>query len=120
MSEGRCRVRVALDVPVTGVVDAQAEGRDTDSGRLRATADATAQAVERATGGRIGLELLGVKALHTFDCILVVVSLSGHAGPQSERLVGSCIVPDEHPRGAALAVLNATNRLLSVTLELEL
>jgi len=41
----------------------------------------------------------------------VIVSLSCHNG-SAQRVVGSYLSEDELPRGAALAVLNATNRLL--------
>lgn len=113
----RCRIRVVLEVPDAEPIGGEADGRDSDAGRLRGAAEAAARALESVAGGRISLEVLGVKALHTFDCILVVVSLASRAGGEAERLVGSCIAADEDPRGAALAVLNATNRLLSRTLE---
>jgi hypothetical protein len=46
----------------------------------------------------------------------VIVSLSSRVDERSERLVGSCLIGDDSARGAALAVLKATNRLLSVYL----
>jgi len=40
------------------------------------------------------------------------VQLSNPAKKLSERLVGSCLMKDQPPRGAALAVLTATNRMM--------
>lgn len=116
LGAGRCRARVALRLPRGGHTSGQAEGRDSTSGRLRCAAEAAARALEQAVASHVSLELLGVKALHTFDCIVMVVSLASRVPGASERLVGSCIVPDEDPGGAALAVLNAANRLVSRSL----
>lgn len=104
---------VSLEHPRGGTVRGQAEGPDSLGGQLRSAAEATVRALERTVGGRVTFEVLGVKALHTFESILIVVSLSARSGEVAERLVGSCIVPEEHPRGAVLAALNATNRFLS-------
>ncbi|MGH7520046.1 MAG: hypothetical protein ACREMI_02085 [Gemmatimonadales bacterium] len=60
---------------------------------------------------QLTFELLGVKAVRAFDATVVIVSLSARA-EQATRLVGSCLTETDPPRGAALAVLNATNRLL--------
>ena len=60
---------------------------------------------------RLMFELLGVKAVRAFDATVVIVSLSARA-EQTTRLVGSCLTEADPARGAALAVLNATNRLL--------
>ena len=56
-------------------------------------------------------ELLGVKAVRAFDATVVIVSVACHNGV-AVRLVGSCLRETDLPRGAALAVLNATNRVL--------
>ncbi len=90
-----------------------AEGEDSPQGQLRSAAEATAQALEAATHGQVGLTVLSVNALETLGTILVVVSLSSHVDHRSERLVGSCLIKERPARGAALAVLNATNRFLS-------
>jgi hypothetical protein len=52
-----------------------------------------------------------VKTVRAFDATVVIVSLSSR-GEETLRLVGSCLTETDPPRGAALAVLNATNRLL--------
>jgi hypothetical protein len=42
----------------------------------------------------------------------VIVSLSARETESASRLVGSYLTESDPPRGAALAVLNATNRIL--------
>jgi len=56
--------------------------------------------------------VLGVKAVRAFDATVVIVSLSAKTDASASRLVGSYLTENDPPRGAALAVLNATNRLL--------
>jgi hypothetical protein len=91
--------------------EGSAEGIGSQTGELRCAAEATVEALERAVDGKLKLELLGVKAVRAFDAVVVIVSLSCHNG-SAQRVVGSYLSEDELPRGAALAVLNATNRLL--------
>jgi len=57
-------------------------------------------------------ELLGVKAVRAFDATVVIVSLATHGDQGAQRVVGSYLTESDPARGAALAVLNATNRLL--------
>ena len=61
-------------------------------------------------------QLLGVKAVKAFDSSVVIVSLSSTEDGPATRLVGSCLVDDDLPKGAARAVLSATNRLLGNTI----
>ena len=70
------------------------------------------QALERVVQPEMGFELLGVKAVRAFDATVVIVSLAARQAAQASRLVGSYLTETDPPRGAALAVLNATNRLL--------
>jgi hypothetical protein len=57
-------------------------------------------------------ELLGVKAVRAFDATVVIVSLSTNAEGSDQRVVGSVLTEQDPARAAALAVLNATNRIL--------
>ena len=50
--------------------------------------------------------------IRAFDATVVIVSLSARAETSASRLVGSYLTETDPPRGAALAVLNATNRML--------
>jgi hypothetical protein len=56
-------------------------------------------------------ELVGVKAIRAFDATVVIVSVANRRDGPS-RLLGSCLVENDPVRGAVLAVLSATNRVL--------
>jgi hypothetical protein len=68
--------------------------------------------LERVVQPKLGFELLGVKAVRAFDAVVVIVSLSARQEARASRLVGAYLAETDPPRGAALAVLNATNRIL--------
>ena len=108
----RCAGKVALAWHRGEVFVATVEGEDTPHGQLRCAAEATARALELAVPGNIALEVLAVKAIEGFDTVITVVSLAAPVEDLAERLVGSCLIKDQPARGAALAVLSATNRLL--------
>ncbi len=109
---GRCRARVVLELNPETDFEGESEGLSSPTGQLRCAAQASVNALTRAVGDEdFELELLGVKAVKAFDAVVVIVSLASH-GPESARLIGSCLTNDDPPRGAALAVLNATNRFL--------
>ena len=99
----------------------EAEGIQTLEGELRAAAQAALQAAERATGERLRLELRGVKAVRVFDSWVVVVLVRGFAeggGHRPFRLMGALPCTDENtPRCAAVAALDAINRVLEPYLE---
>ena len=61
---------------------------------------------------QVSFDLLGVKAVRAFDSTVLIVSLSVREEALAKRLVGSFLTDADPPRGAALAVLNATNRML--------
>ena len=70
-------------------------------------------ALTKAVKGELRFELLGVKAVRAFDANVVIVSMALPDENAGQRLVGCFLTPDADPsRGAALAVLNATNRIL--------
>jgi hypothetical protein len=89
-----------------------AEGIASATGSLRCAAEAAVKAIEQSVSVPMTIELLGVKALRAFDSTVIIVSLSTHRDNESRRIVGSFLTEDGRERGAALAVLNATNRLL--------
>lgn len=62
--------------------------------------------------GTVGFELLGVKAVRAFDSTVIIVSLATQGDDGGHRVVGSYLTENDAARGAALAVLNATNRIL--------
>ena len=82
------------------------------AGELRCSAEAAVRSLEQAVNPDVSLELLGVKAVRAFDATVVIVSLSVCSEGNVWRMVGSYLTETDPPRGAALAVLNATNRVL--------
>jgi hypothetical protein len=107
---GRCSVQIALEYAGTRF-EGRAEGPSSAIGDLRLSAAAAMQAVEAFAQGSLGLELLGVKLLRAFDANVVIVSATQRSA-RGTRLVGCYLAEKDTVRGAALAVLNATNRVL--------
>jgi hypothetical protein len=89
-----------------------AEGLASEAGEMRCSAEATLRAIEQSAAGAITFELLGVKAVRAFDTIVLIVSVVSNESGKTHRLVGSFLADEEHARGAALAVLSATNRVM--------
>ena len=113
LQNGRCRARVVLEWHPDEQFIGSAEELGSQAGELRCAAQAALGAIERAMASRVNFELLGVKAVRAFDSTVVIVSLtSREEATRTARLVGSYITDDVSARGAALAVLNATNRVL--------
>ncbi len=112
LPNGRCSARVVLQVQEGGAHTGSAAGMASPAGELRCAAQAAAEALHNAVDEQLEFELLGVKAVRAFDSTVVIVSLSCREEGEHTRLVGSCLAEDNLPRGAALAVLNATNRML--------
>ena len=90
----------------------ECEGLASQAGELRCAAQATVEALAKAVKGAMSFELLGVKAVRAFDATVVIVSLTVQGEGRGQRLVGSYLTDTDFARGAALAVLHATNRIL--------
>jgi hypothetical protein len=112
LPSGRCRCRVVLEWQPGDQYEGTAESLGSQAAELRCCAQAGVNALQAAVGTRMTFELLGVKAVKAFDATVVIVSLSCKNGNAPSRVVGSCLAPEDPHRGAVLAVLNATNRLL--------
>jgi len=109
---GRCRARVKLSWEEGDEFVGESEGLSSQAGELRCSAEACVDALAKAVKGEVKLELLAVKSVRAFDATVVIVSLAMPMEAEGHRLVGCFLTEDNPPRGAALAVLNATNRLL--------
>ncbi|MEX2179408.1 MAG: hypothetical protein WD801_11905 [Gemmatimonadaceae bacterium] len=107
---GRCAVQVELEYDGKRYVGRQ-EGQSSPIGDLRLGAEAALQAVEAFAQGGLGLELMGVKLVRAFDSNVIIVSCTQRSAGGT-RLVGCYLADRDSVRGAALAVLNATNRVL--------
>jgi hypothetical protein len=92
----------------------RAKGLASQAGELRCAAEACVKALGQAVAqSGLRFELLGVKAVRAFDATVVIVSLATTGGDSSDqRVVGSVLTETDPARAAALAVLNATNRIL--------
>lgn len=112
LPSGGCQARVELEWVAGQRYVGLAEGIGSATGVLRCAAEAALRAVEASIEGRMQFELLGVKAIRAFDATVVIVLLATHVNSEVRRIVGSYLTDDGRERGAALAVLNATNRLL--------
>ncbi|HWN20044.1 MAG TPA: hypothetical protein VNO19_14125 [Gemmatimonadales bacterium] len=113
LPNGRCRARVGLTWRDSEQFTGEGEGLASQAGELRCSAQACVVALGQAVkDGGLGFELLGVKAVRAFDATVVIVSLAVHGEGNGTRVVGSYLTEADTPRGAALAVLNATNRIL--------
>ena len=112
LPSSNCRARVVLAISDDEVWVGEAEGLASQAGELRTAADACVAALAKAIHGIATIELLGVKAVKAFDNNVVIVSMAYTEGGIGQRLVGCFLAEHDSARGAALAVLNATNRIL--------
>lgn len=112
LPNGRCRAKVGLTWKDSEAFAGESEGLCSQAGELRCAAEACVQALSQAVEGGMVFELLGVKAVRAFDATVVIVSLSTNAEGTDQRVVGSVLTEHDAARAAALAVLNATNRIL--------
>ena len=109
---GRCQAKVVLTFQGQDRFQGQSEGLTSPAGELRCAAQACVLALTEAVSGKVKFDLLGVKAVRAFDATVVIVSLATHGADIRRRVVGSVLTEEDIPRAAALAVLNATNRIL--------
>ena len=112
LPNGRCRAKVGLTWRDSEAFVGESEGLASQAGELRCAAQACVSALGQAVQGGMAFELLGVKAVRAFDATVVIVSLSTNGEGTDQRVVGSVLTEEDAARAAALAVLNATNRLL--------
>lgn len=108
---GQCSADVSLEFDGS-VYRGRSAGASSPLGDFRVSADATLKALADFAKGAMEFELLGIKHIRAFDANLLIVSVSLKENGRLTRLVGCCLAETDTCRGAALAVLNATNRVL--------
>jgi hypothetical protein len=108
---GQCSAEVALEWDNNMYVG-RAIGQSSPLGDFRVASEATLRALEDFVKDAMSFELLGIKHVRAFDSNLLIVSVSLREGSQVTRLVGCYLAETDTRRGAAMAVLNATNRAL--------
>lgn len=86
-------------------------GEKGDAVEMRTIASASLTAIAALVPHDVKVRLAGVKQVRAFDAELVVVSLY-RPDDQPHNLVGAVVAGDDPRRAAAIAVLNALNRLL--------
>lgn len=104
------RIRVSLEWDGQ-LFTGEALGEAGELIELRTAAVAALHALERVRGEPLGIRLVGVKQVKAFDAELMVVALY-RSDPTPQRLVGSVATGNDPRRAAAVAVLNALNRIL--------
>jgi hypothetical protein len=87
----------------------EVEGETGTAVELRLAAQATLRALEAILNGRMQFGLVGIKSFRAFDTDVVVVLLRTE---NVHALIGASLATGDPHRSAALAVLNATNRVL--------
>ncbi|MEO6445842.1 MAG: hypothetical protein ABIZ91_04645 [Gemmatimonadaceae bacterium] len=110
----RCTAEVELEYQSGDAVVGRAEGVATPLGDVRLAAEATLRAIEEFSRGTLKFELIGVKQMRAFDANVVIVSV-GVLSAESKgarRLLGCHLAGDDPLRGAVVATLQATNRML--------
>ncbi|HEX5004457.1 MAG TPA: hypothetical protein VFV65_04035 [Gemmatimonadales bacterium] len=112
LPSGRCSAAVVLTSHTGARYEGEAQGLASQAGELRCAAQACITALTQSVEGQLSFECLGVKAIRAFDATVVIVSLATQGEGAPKRVVGSVLTEDDPTRAAALAVLNATNRLL--------
>lgn len=108
----RCRAEVELEFVPGDAVIGRAEGIASSLGDVRLAAEATIQAIHAFSKGTLQLDLIGVKQMRAFDANVVIVSIMHTENGSQRRLLGCHLAHDDPLRGAVIATLQATNRLL--------
>ena len=92
------------------IYEREADGESGETLELRLAALATLRTVEAVIEGALSFRLVGIKSLRAFDTDLVVVLL--HTEHGQAPLIGASLARESPHQSAAIAVLNATNRVL--------
>src|SRR5438270_4797514 len=108
---GQCSAEVSLEWD-SNIYLGRSLGQSSPLGDFRVAAEAALHALEDFAKGAMHFELLGIKHVRAFDSNLLIVSVSLPEDSQMTRVVGCYLAETDTRRGAAMAVLNATNRVL--------
>jgi hypothetical protein len=92
----------------------EAIGTGTLEGDLRASGEAAAAAAGAATGHKVSLTLLGIKAVRAFDGRVIIAAVEAKAEGRPQKLLGAQVLTEgELPPAGVQTVLAAVNRILS-------
>jgi hypothetical protein len=110
---GQCSAEVTLEL-LGKLYIGRAIGPSSPQGDLRVSAEACLRALEDYNVEAREFELFGVKQTRAFDANIAIVCITRRTGRGTSRLVGCFVTEDDVNRGAAVAVLNATNRVFVI------
>lgn len=109
--EGRSRISVELEWQGR-TYEGAAVGGDIETMELRTAASAALEALTAVLGRSVGARVVGAKTIRAFDVDLVVVSVVRDE-PEDRYLVGAVPRSSLLIRSAAMALLQALNRVLA-------
>jgi len=109
MRTGRVTARVSLEWAGETHVG-EVEGESGYALEMRSAALATIAALDEVIGRRVQFQLVGIKPFRAFDADVVVALMKSDVDGKS--LIGAALTSEDPYRAAAVAVLNATNRIL--------
>lgn len=110
---GQCSAEVTLEMD-GALHKGKSSGPSSPLGDLRISAEACLRALCDLSGSN-EFELMAVKHIRAFDSNLAIVSITHRQGKNMFPLVGCYLAKEDVCRGAAIAVLNATNRILNIS-----
>ncbi|HUH13809.1 MAG TPA: hypothetical protein VMK65_11890 [Longimicrobiales bacterium] len=114
-SDGRVAIHVELEW-LGEHFEGRAEGAGGETIELRTASNAALAALRAAARAPLDVRIVGVKAVRAFDADLVVVSVVQESSP-ARSLVGTASGGGQPTRAAAMAVLQALNRVMGNSLE---
>jgi hypothetical protein len=92
----------------------EAIGTGTLEGDLRASGEAAARAAQAATGNKVSLSLLGIKAVRAFDGRVIIAAVEVRAEGRPLKLLGAQVLTEgDLPPAGVLTVLGAVNRIIA-------
>ena len=110
LEDGSWEANVVLAWPESEDYSAKVGEPSSQSDSVTSSAQAAVDALKQALGPSAEIGLLAVEELQGINAVVVVLSMTDN--DRVYRLTGSCSIDDVAPRAAALAVLNATNRVV--------
>jgi len=109
---GQVSCLVTLEFGPGELISGKVSGQASPAGDVRLGAEATIRALESFTERKLTFDLIGVKVVRAFDANIVISSLMQRGDDGPERVLGCYLAEGDLVRGAALSVLNATNRVM--------
>lgn len=115
LTDESCEATVEIELRGIGAFSATASGPTDEQDQLRAVARAASDALSAAFDAKgVRVRVVNVQLVASLTQRTVLVTLAASRGSDHRTLVGVCDAAGDAVRAAALAVLNATNRFLTL------